>query len=305
MAKPGSWALCLLLLPLLPSLAMASDVAPLAARVDALNERHPRPADLAFARDMRREYLAGLGRRDAPAHLRSENDSDLAAHWRAVETAAFYSSDRDLADAASRVFQELEHRGLADDGAKARMFDFLLKARRFDDARRFAGTHPGAGLPNVPTFIDMGATAPSVWRFGADGRTAERIGIDLQPLQVIVVAGCHFSEDAARDIARDPVLGPVFARHARWLALPPGNEKLDALADWNRAHPHTPLLPIHDRSEWALIRNWRMPTFAVVADGRVIDSTQGWKSGDPAFREQLMALLRRNLLFDAGADGQR
>ena len=133
-----------------------------------------------------------------------------------------------------------------------------------------------------------------------NNETAERIGIDLQHLQVIVAAGCHFSEDAARDIAGDPVLGPVFATHARWLTAEPGSEKLEALADWNRNHPQTQILPMYDRSEWALIEQWVMPTFVVVKDGKVVDSVDGWDTTDPESREQLIALLQRTGLLEAG-----
>ncbi len=138
---------------------------------------------------------------------------------------------------------------------------------------------------------------PGVWEFSADGRDLTRRGFDLASLQVIVVAGCRFSADAAKDIGNDPVLGPAFAAHAHWLSLPPGRESLDKLRQWNREHPHAPMLAIHDRAEWALIRQWAMPTFLIVKDGSIIDRASGRKSGDSAFRDALVALLRRNGLL--------
>lgn len=281
--------------------AFAGDIAERAQRIDVVARQWPRPDDLAYAALLQREYQGAFGTLDDPILLRSERDGDLKLHWDAVETTAFYSSDDATIDAARRVYDELERRGLADRKATGRMFDFLLKGRRFGAARDFAARHSAAGLAPVPDFIESATSLPSAWRFDADGGTARRIGIDLHPLQIVVVAGCHFSADAARDIAGDPVLGPAFVRHARWLSLPPGNEKLDALAEWNREFPQTPMLPIHDRSEWALIPQWAMPTFAVVKDGKVIDSVKGWRSGEPEFREQLLAMLKRTGLLEAGA----
>lgn len=284
-----------------PVLATDSDIAGRAERVRVLSEQWPRPDDLAYAADMQREYEANFGDIDDDAHLRAETDADLQLHWQAIGNTAFYSDDQDVADAAARVHAELERRGLADAKAANSLFNVLLKARRFDAAREFAARRPDAGLPAVPQFIDTDTGGlPSAWRFSADGK-AERIGIDLQPLQIIVAAGCHFSQDAARDIAADPVLGPVFARHARWLSLQPGNENLDALAEWNRTHPQTPMLAIHDRSKWALIPQWSMPTFAIVKDGKLIDSTKGWRSDDLEFRGKLVTLLVRAGLLNADA----
>lgn len=280
--------------------AAGSDIAQRARRIEMLNQQRTRPADLILAADMAREYQSGFGHMDDAEDLAGESDEDLKLHWQAVNTTVFYSTDGDVTDAALRVFAELERRGLADDKAAMHIFNALLGARRFDATREFAALHASAGLPALPDFTDTGTILPSVWRFNAEGDKAERIGIDLEPLQIIVAAGCHFSADAARDIAEDPVLGPAFARHARWLSLPPGSEALDALAEWNRTHPQTPMLAIHDRSEWALVPEWEMPTFAIVKDGRIIDSTKGWRSGDPEFRGKLVALLERAGLLDAG-----
>ncbi len=288
------------LMPALPALAADGDVAQRASQVEAEAQQSPRPDDLAFATRIQRSYARNFGDIDSEEDLRNHGDADLKQHWAAAETAIFYGSDASTIAAAQRVLSEMERRGLADNRAKSRLFNALLSAGRFDAARSFAALHPDAGLPRVPESINTDPGLPSAWRFSADGNTLTRIGIDLQPLQVIVAAGCHFSADAARDIASDPILGPVFARHAHWLSLPPGNEQLDALQEWNRNHPQTPMLAIHDRSEWAVIPKWNMPTFAIIQGGKLIDSTHGWRSGDPDFRDKLVSMLRRAGLLQAG-----
>src|SRR3546814_10826093 len=70
----------------------------------------------------------------------------------------------------------------------------------------------------------------------AEGNRLTRTAIDLEQTQKRVTAGCHFSVDAAEDISADPVLGPVFARHAHWLVSTPGIESIDAA---RRSEEHT------------------------------------------------------------------
>lgn len=288
------------LLLALPATASESDIAQRAQRLQAVGQQWPRPDDLAHAARMQREYASAFGAIDDARSLHKETDEEIKLHWGALETAAFYSDDGGITDAIVRVYAELERRQLAEAKAARSVFNSLLKARRFDAAREFATHHPDAGLPSMPKFTDTRTDLPSAWRFDPRGDRAERIGIDLQSLQILVAAGCHFSADAANDIAADPVLGPIFARHAHWLALPPGSEDLDALAEWNRAHPQTPMLAIHDRGEWTVIPKWDMPTFAIIRDGRLIDSTKGWRGDDPEFRARLVALLARAGLLEAG-----
>lgn len=286
----------------LPAHADQGDVTRRANRVETDAQYSSGLDDLAFAARIQRSYANNFGAIDSADQLRNRSNADLRRHWDAAEIAIFYSSDSDAIASARRVFSEMERRGLADNQATSRVFNALLSAGRFDEARGFATRHPDAGLPRVPASVDTKDPGkPSAWHFSADGNTLTRTGIDLQPLQIIVAAGCHFSADAADDIANDPVLGPVFARHAHWVSLPPGNEELDALREWNRTHPRTPMLAIHSREEWAVIPKWNMPTFAIVKDGKLIDSTQGWRSGDPEFRDRLIALLRRAGLLEAGA----
>ena len=60
------------------------------------------------------------------------------------------------------------------------------------------------------------------------------------------------------------------------------------------------MLPIHDRGEWTLVPRWVMPTFFVIRNGKVVDSTSGWASDDPTSRKRLVALLQRTGLLEAG-----
>jgi len=192
---------------------------------------------------------------------------------------------------------ELHGRGAATREELAKTRNALLLARRFNDAAEFGAAYPRTGLAPLPRFVDAGVVPrgrPSVWRETVAGRF-ERIGLDLGPTQVLVMAGCHFSDDAAREIAADPVLGPAFRAHATWLGTPPGNEDPADVAKWNRAHPHAPMLTLYDRAEWPMFPHWRMPTFFVIRDGRIVGSVLGWKPADA--HEALIAMLRENGLL--------
>src|SRR3546814_20334363 len=83
----------------------------------------------------------------------------------------------------------------------------------------------------------------------AEGNRLTRTAIDLEPTQILVTAGCHFSVDAAEDISADPVLGPVFARNAHWLVSTPGIESIDAARAWNQRLPDAQVEMIPDRGE--------------------------------------------------------
>lgn len=199
------------------------------------------------------------------------------------------------------VVDELDRRGLAQDSDFEKVHDALLLSRRFEEAKRYAESHPQGGFVAFPRIVDAlgdAPGAPSVWRMDEEGTTLTRATLDLVPVQILVTAGCHFSQDAAEDILGDPVLGPVFTAHAHWLVLPPGQEDMDAVRAWNKRFPAAQAMPIHDRKEWTLLpSNWPMPTFLIVRNGEVIERITGWPRNPRANRQPLIeALIRAGLI---------
>ena len=130
------------------------------------------------------------------------------------------------------------------------------------------------------------------------GRRLTRTAIDLAPTQILVTAGCHFSADAAEDISADPVLGPVFARHAHWLVGAPGVESMDAVRKWNQRFPGAQAEMIHDRGEWSIFPTWSMPKFHIVRDGKVVETVKGWPRSPMSNRQSLIDALRRAGLLE-------
>lgn len=222
-------------------------------------------------------------------------DDALALLYRAIERAYAQAPTSDGLELQLQALNGLRQRGLADARQLDSAADALLLAHRYEDARQLLATGGSSDWPRWLRFedrLDGPASGPTLWVADASGTTLRRQRIDLRPAQILVAAGCHFSEDAARAIAADPVLGPAFQRHARWLALPPGAEDMAALRAWNQAHPQTPLYPIYDRDEWRLLPEWEMPTFYLVRDGKVLAQLKGWPADDRDQRQQLAALLQ-------------
>jgi hypothetical protein len=235
--------------------------------------------------------------------LRASDEASLHLRFDDAMLADFYRTEPYAFAAMQATLGELERRGAAKLEELARMRNALLAARRFDDAANFGAAHLQAEFAPLPRFVDGGNIAPgqpSAWRDAGDGRF-ERIALDLAPAQILVMAGCHLSDDAARDIAADPVLGAAFRAHATWLGQPPGIEDPADVAEWNRAHPQAPMLTLYDRAEWPMFPEWRMPTFYVVRDGKVVGTVVGWKPADA--RGALVALLRENGLL-TGTPGE-
>lgn len=236
------------------------------------------------------------------AALQRLDDHDLRLAYRAAATANFYIASPQRVATMQTIFGVLETRGLGSQQDPLQLQRILVSARMFDEARRFADAHPDARLPSLPAFTqsrNFSAGQPTVWRMAQDGNTWVRSAIDLNPVQIIVTAGCHFAEDAARAIPQDPVLGPVFQRHARWLSPAPGRENIDEVRDWNRQHPNARMDMVHDRAEWPMFERWIMPTFYIFKDGKIVDSVSGWPP-QPT-REHLIAALARAGLLPAGA----
>lgn len=235
------------------------------------------------------------------AALQRLDDHDLRLAYRAAVTANLPVALPQRIATMQAVFDELQARDMASQQNHLQLHRVLVSARMFDEARRFADAHQDAHLPSLPALNDAGDLPtghPTVWRMDEGGKSWSRSAIDLDPVQIIVTSGCHFAEDAARAISSDPLLGPVFQHHARWLSLPPGSESFDDVRNWNLQYPNASMDMVHDRAEWPMFERWIMPTFYIFKNGKIVDSVSGWPP-QPT-REHLIAALARAGLLPAG-----
>lgn len=253
---------------------------------------------------LRQRYDALLGAGlSIPTNFDTRSDRELVYLFRATELIASDAPSAEDAPHLHAIVNAMARRGIARSQDYRRVLNSLLLTRDFTGAREFVNLHPQQGLQPVPEFRDrIGSTtnAPTLWMPISATDALERTPWDLAPTQILVVAGCHFSRDAAEDIARDPVLGPAFKSHAHWLMLPPGQEDPDSVREWNRSFPDAPALQIVDRSEWPLLpAGWRMPTFLVVRNGKVVEQITGWSRGPASNRQALVEALARHGLSNA------
>jgi hypothetical protein len=264
-----------------------------------LEDAHRTQDDLVRQHTTASRFAEFFPEANRPEHLHDLADHDLRLLWRAAAWAAIAAPS--AADAASSIFEEGERRNIVDRIDARQMRNILLTGRRLEQARRFTVAHPDAGLSTLPVFDDpqAGAAQPAtVWRMSADGNRLTRATIDLEPTQILVTAGCHFSVDAAQDIPADPILGPVFARHAHWLVNTPGVEDIEAVREWNRRFPTAQPEMIHDRAGWSILPTWSMPKFHMVRDGKVIETVEGWPRSPTSNRQPLIDALRRAGLLE-------
>jgi hypothetical protein len=251
-------------------------------------------------RQLAEVFDAKLGTLYSSDSLRRVDDRELRLLRRAARDAALGTNLPRHVGAFESAFAEGVRRKLVSTDDVQRLRDLYLTLHRFKEARELASTHPAADLPPLPQFQDRIGNATgraTVWKLDEGGERMTRTAVDLAPLQIVVAAACHLSQDAARDISKDELLGPVFAQHAKWLVPPPGRESVNAARDWNRELPRTPVAMIYDRQEWSMLPHWNMPTFFIMRDGQVIDFTSGWATGGAETRDQLITVLQRNGLL--------
>jgi hypothetical protein len=230
--------------------------------------------------------------------LRSLSDGDLALHFRAAEVV---TEDDPASNAKHDLLldlAELERRGVAAPGWVDQTFKTLIAARDFEAARAFGTAHRDAGLPPVPVVRDSvaGGGDPTVLALQSDGSLIHQsAGIGQGP-RIVVIAGCHFSKDAARDIESDPELRGAFARYSFWVA--PAQEDLTDpdLLRWNRDHPEAAITTAYRQTEWPGFDVWAIPTFYFLKDGKVEAKVVGWQGNRGAVVE---GMTRIGLEFDS------
>lgn len=240
-----------------------------------------------------------------PRTLQQTGDRELAMLWSAAAaTSGLTAQPRHVAALEAAFAETLRRSGERIPWDRVHtMRNVLLASRRFEDAHRLGDLHPST-LPPLPEFVEPDADdrrAHGVWRMSADGSRLTPEALDLSGTRILVTAGCHFSVDAAAEISVDPILGPVFAGHASWLMLPPGEEDVDAVRDWNRRFPQAQALMVRDREGWPMPGDWPMPEFHLLRDGRIVETLTGWSRGDARQRQALIAMLQRADLLPQSA----
>lgn len=213
------------------------------------------------------------------APLDAVSRPDLRLLKRAVELTRLAPDPEHLAQ-LTRDLAEMQRRGMVEDADFKILYTIEIGARQFAKAAALSKKHPGMHVAALPTFVPDQAPMhglPTALSVDMHSNTMRRQTIDLGgPLRIVVIAGCHFSEDAARAIEGDAQLHPLFTQHAIWLAAP--SEQIGDVSAWNRQFPDMPIHVAWRQDEWSMLPNWGMPTFYVFRNGRLVTQHTGLKS---------------------------
>lgn len=216
------------------------------------------------------------------ASLQRLGDPDLRLLARALHSALYAVPDSGHVAQLQRVLQEMQRRGMAEDADFEDLYAAEIGLRRFAKAAILRKEHPGMHAAALPTFVSDQMPKhglPTALSVDAGSNTMRRQAIDLAgPLRIVVIAGCHFSEDAARAIEGDAQLRPLFTQHSIWLAMPA--QPIEDVSAWNRQFPDLPMHVAWRQDEWSMLPSWAMPTYYVYRNGRLAKKFSGWLGMD-------------------------
>ena len=249
-------------------------------RFDALMLQQPDPAkpDSEQRADISQLYghlFSDLQHSDS---LRGASDPDLRLLRRAAEYATSWQPNAAHITDLQADLAELQRRRLADDRSYTGLYRALVANRQFAEAAALHTEHPGMQVAALPAFVSEPTPKPGLptaLSVDAHTNTMRRQAIDLSgPLRIVVIAGCHFSEDAAKAIEGDAQLRPLFAQHAIWLAAPA--QQIGEVSAWNRQFPDMTMHVAWNQAEWSMLPDWAMPTWYVYRNGRLAKQFSGW-----------------------------
>ncbi|OOG60034.1 hypothetical protein [Rhodanobacter sp. C03] len=272
-------------------------------RFDRLNELEhsldrQRIPDQEKGRKLASAYRKLFAAEQTPDELKIVSNSDLKLLYRAADTASLWSSEAVFLRDMASDHDELQRRGMTTAADVMRLHAKLVTKRQFAEADALASKYPAAELRPLPALQDRvkpNHQGPTLLTVNPLGTVMQRRPFDIDaPVQIVVVAGCHFAADAARDIHADPALDRIFKQHAIWLGSQ--NEKLGDVSEWNREHPGQPMNIAWQDSEWSMLDSWAMPTFYIFQHGKLVNKFSGWSHETEP--RQLRAALHQVGLLD-------
>lgn len=264
-------------------------------------ERLPEDADAGLtdavrAHAMHDSYDKLFGAEESSS-LAEVSDTDLDLLFRAANMVIGITNDPKYFDNMDRLLVELQARNLAQKDHYRVVHEALVLTRNFDRADALARAHPSLELAAIPTIVDKvptDYTGPTAWLVSQDRYQLIHQAVELDaPAMVIVTAhpGCGFSREAMKTIESDPVLGPVFAKHANWLAPQDGRLDVELLQQWNREHPAVEMTLAVDTREWPAVDDWKTPTFYFFKNGELATKVSGWPLDGTGHRDEVVAAL--------------
>jgi hypothetical protein len=213
-----------------------------------------------------------------PNALHNLGDPDLRLLTRALHLALYAVPDAEHVTQLRQVLDEMQRRGMTADADFEDLYAAEIGTRQFAEAAALRKEHPGMHVTALPTFVPGQAPKkglPTALSVDVLSNTMHRQAFDLgEPLRIVVIAGCHFSQDAAHAIEGDAQLHPLFAQHSIWLAMP--SEQIGDVSAWNQQFPDMPMHVAWSQDEWSMLPSWGMPTYYVYRHGQLVKQFTGW-----------------------------
>ena len=212
--------------------------------------------------------------------LAALSDAEVELLFRATDDMAYFPSGAKYTDLLMRTHGELLRRSIATSRHHAALHGELIEARRFSEARALYRAHP-EDLEALPELVAEPIDAPSVWAVDVTPNRLTRQALDADRTSIVALVHprCHFSQKALATILSDPLLRPMFARHATLIVPTERAFRIDEVRQWNQEQPEFPMAFMHTRSDWPMFRAWGTPVFYFFRDGKLEETVDGWPQG--------------------------
>lgn len=261
-----------------------------------------------------REKARRLGALHAEFHVSRDALKDMAADevravFRASDMLTSYMLIAGETGAESSVldmavaFAELQRRGTTEAADDRAMLDALVAIRRLDKAAELkaaTATLADVAVPGIRVDPAVSGDEPAAIEVESSAAGVARPVQMSLPLRIVIVSGCHISDQAISVIDQDPALRDAFAAgNAVWLVPADKNNDFEEIAAWNRRFPRQNLSVSYRNDAWKGIDFSRIPSFYFYRDGELVASHQGWTKGSVPL-EIIRALKEMGLLDAAG-----
>lgn len=227
---------------------------------------------------IRDEYSKFFGKAYFAEDLQNRiTNEDLGYFFQAAYLTFFYTSNPKLLTQLHVISDEMEKRGRIDNQQRGMLYESMIRARRFDDARLYLDQHPELNFPPPPTVETRSSAKLALYSVEADNRLKEiEAPLDGRPMLVVVShPQCGFSRAAMEAAAKDPIVSRSLER-VLWITPQDANLYLKEIQAWNQAHPTTRVFVTKFKSDWPMLDQWATPNFYLLVDGVVKQHFSGW-----------------------------
>ena len=253
------------------------------ARVSAITEGNVDRTQTDIARSKMMQALLAQEIPDVHSRhwLETRTGGELLALFRMVDGVLFWTNDDADADALLTIYTQLEQRNLATKTHKAMLFQALVGARRFVDAK---GLTIGNGevdrqIPTTVEAADFVHARPAVWEISGHNDQLFRRNVDLSgafQLVGIVHPSCSPSSRGMYAILADPVLLSRLSKFGIWVTPQGRDLPVKLLRQWNAATPLMPISIVDKARNWPLPTLSQTPIFYLLKRGQLVATISGW-----------------------------